>query len=69
MAVVGRGVIINTAAVVEHDCVIGDFTHISVNATVARRCRIGSLVLLGAADGVTLAAGSTVIDDVPEPGV
>jgi UDP-N-acetylbacillosamine N-acetyltransferase len=70
MAIVARGAIINTAAVVEHDCSIGDFTHVSLNTTIAGRCRIGSQVFLGAGatvidgvriiDGVTIGAGSTV---------
>jgi len=79
MAAIGRGVIINTAAVVDHETVIGDFAHIAVNATVAGRCRIGRLALVGAgatvidhiriADGVVIGAGSTVIDDITEPGL
>ena len=79
MASIGRGVVINTAAVVDHESQIGDFTHISVHATVAGRCSIGSLVFLGAgaividrvriADGVTIGAGATVIDDITEAGV
>jgi UDP-N-acetylbacillosamine N-acetyltransferase len=79
MAAVGRGTIINTSAVVDHDSHIGDFTHISVNTTIAGRCRIGDLVFVGAGatvidgirivDRVTIGAGSTVVDDIAEPGV
>lgn len=53
---VGSGAIINTGAIVEHDCVIGDFVHVSVNATAAGRSRLGDFVFLG--------AGATVIDGV-----
>jgi len=79
MSSVDRGTIINTAAVVEHDCRIGECSHVSVNATVAGRCQIGSLVFLGAGstvidgirivDRVMIGAGSTVIGDIVEPGV
>jgi UDP-N-acetylbacillosamine N-acetyltransferase len=79
MAAVGRGTIINTAAVVDHESHIGDFTHISVNSTIAGRCRIGDLVFVGAGatvidgiritDRVIIGAGSTVVDDIFEPGV
>jgi acetyltransferase-like isoleucine patch superfamily enzyme len=41
------------------DCVTGDFTHVSVNATVAGRSQLGSLVFLG--------TGFTVIDNRSVP--
>lgn len=77
-AVVGCGVIINTGAIVEHECQVGDFSHISVNATVAGRARIGSNVFLGAGatvidkvsicDNVVVGAGATVVDHILAPG-
>jgi UDP-N-acetylbacillosamine N-acetyltransferase len=79
MAHIGRGAIINTGAIVDHESRIGDFTHISVNATVAGRCTIGNAVFLCAgatvidrvrvADDVTIGAGSTVTADITEPGI
>lgn len=61
-ACVGRGVIVNTGAIVEHECEVKDFSHISVNAAVAGRARIGSNVFVGA--GATVIDGVTICDDV-----
>jgi sugar O-acyltransferase (sialic acid O-acetyltransferase NeuD family) len=75
---VGRGAILNSGSVVDHESTIGEFSHISVNATVAGRCRIGRYVFLGAGavvidgisvcDHVTIGAGSVVISDITESG-
>jgi sugar O-acyltransferase (sialic acid O-acetyltransferase NeuD family) len=75
---VGRGTIVNTGAQVDHESVIGDFSHVSVNATVAGRCRIGAFVMVGAGatvidrvsvcDHVVIGAGATVVRDITEPG-
>jgi UDP-N-acetylbacillosamine N-acetyltransferase len=79
LAVIGDGCLINSGAVVEHDCVIGPYSHVSVNATVAGRSSCGSHCFLGAGstvidkisicDGVTLGAGAVVIRDITSPGV
>ncbi|MGY2292232.1 acetyltransferase [Pseudomonas sp. SDO528_S397] len=79
MASVGAGCIINTGAIVEHECTIDDFTHVSINAAVAGRSRIGSLCFIGAGstviDGirvgaqVTLGAGACAHRDLLDPGV
>lgn len=79
MARVGECVIVNTGAVVEHECEIGSFTHVSVNATVAGRCRIGCYSMIGAGatvvdgvsvtDGVVIGAGAVVIESILVPGV
>ena len=76
---VGRGAIINTAAVVEHDTQVGDFTHVSVNATLAGSSKIGTVSMLGAGstviDGIiigdhtTVGAGSVVIRSIANPGI
>jgi UDP-N-acetylbacillosamine N-acetyltransferase len=75
---IGTSCIINTGAVVDHECMIGDYTHVSVNSTVAGRCRLGSLVFLGAGavvidkvsvgDSITVGAGSVVVEPLVEPG-
>jgi UDP-N-acetylbacillosamine N-acetyltransferase len=54
MAKVGRGSIVNSGAVVEHECSVGEWAHVSVNATMAGRSRLGDYSILG--------AGATVID-------
>lgn len=56
MTIVGKCCIVNTGAVVEHDCVVGDYSHLSVNSTVAGRAQVGKYVLVG--------AGATVIDGI-----
>lgn len=75
-AKVGVGCIINTAAVVEHDCNIGDFTHICPNVALAGGVVVGTqswvgigsqvkqLVSIG--DKCLIGAGSTVIKNIPD---
>jgi sugar O-acyltransferase (sialic acid O-acetyltransferase NeuD family) len=55
-ATVGMAAIINTAAVVDHECVIGDGSHISPGANLAGRVRIGRQVWIG--------IGATVIENI-----
>lgn len=72
----GRGTLINTHAVVEHDCIIGEVTHIApgsvlLGACVVRRSALvgaGAVVLSGreiGADAV-VAAGAVVTRDVAD---
>jgi UDP-N-acetylbacillosamine N-acetyltransferase len=56
MANVGTGSIVNSGAVVEHDCTVGEWAHVSVNATMAGRSSLGDYSMLG--------AGATVIDRI-----
>jgi UDP-N-acetylbacillosamine N-acetyltransferase len=56
MSQVGRGSIINSGAVVEHECAVGEWAHVSVNATMAGRSFLGDYSMLG--------AGATVLDGV-----
>lgn len=74
-AKVGAGCIINTAAVVEHDCIIGDFSHICPNVSLAGGVTIGSKVWVGIGsqvkqlitigDNSLVGLGSTVIKNIP----
>lgn len=43
----GRGVIVNTAASVDHDCVIGDGVHLGPGARVAGEVTIGARAFIG----------------------
>lgn len=52
--VLGEGVVVNTKAVVSHDCVIGDFTHITPGAILAGGVRIGSGCVIGCGASVYL---------------
>lgn len=74
--IVGEHCIINTASVVEHDCKIGDFVHISPNASIAGGVTIGEGTQIGLGaniiPGITIGkwcivgAGSTVLEDIPD---
>lgn len=73
-AQVGTSVIINHGAVADHDCVIGDCTHIAPNATLGGGVTIGAGVLVGSGstilpginvgDGAIIGAGALVAKDV-----
>lgn len=73
---VGKHCILNTGSVIDHDCIIEDFVHISPNASLAGNVLIGegSQVGIGASiiQGVrvgkwcTIGAGAVIIKDVPD---
>lgn len=70
---IGRGCIVNTAAVVEHDCDLGAFAHCAPGSLVCGDVVIGEEAHIGAgavvrqgirlADGVVVGAGAAVIHD------
>jgi sugar O-acyltransferase (sialic acid O-acetyltransferase NeuD family) len=72
---VGRAVLINTAAVVEHDVVVGEGAHLAPAAVVLGAATVGAgasvgshaTVLPGVAigAGATVGAGAVVVRDVP----
>lgn len=72
---IGKHCIINTASVIEHECIIEDFVHISPNASLAGNIVVkrGAHVGLGAnvIQGVTIGenavigAGAVILTDVP----
>ncbi len=71
----GSGVIVNTHAIVDHDCVIGDYSHISPAAVLCGVIQIGERTWVGAGsvlrdhltigDDVMIGMGSVVVSDVP----
>jgi sugar O-acyltransferase (sialic acid O-acetyltransferase NeuD family) len=75
-AKIGRHCIINTKASVDHDCLIGDFVHISPGATICGDVEIGDLTWIGAGatviqgikigKNVVVGAGAVVIKDIPD---
>lgn len=75
----GRHVIVNSQALVEHDIVIGDFTHIAPGVRLGGAVRIGAGALIGIGavvlpgvsigDGAVVGGGAVVIRDVPERAV
>jgi len=73
---IGAHVIINTASVIEHDCIIEDFCHISPNATLAGGVLVGTGTHIGIGAQIlpeikigkwaTIGAGAVIIKDVPD---
>jgi len=71
---IGTSAIINTGAIVEHDCIIGDFSHISPGSIVCGQVCIGNDSHVGAGsvvrqriyigNGVLIGAGSVVVKDI-----
>lgn len=75
-AVVGRHVIINTAASIDHDCRVDDFAHISVGCRLGGKIRIGRGTLLGVGacvkpcitvgESCVAGVGAVIVRDVPD---
>ena len=73
---IGKGCIINTGVIVEHDCVVEDFVNISPNSAMAGHCRVKNRAFLGISSTLSCAvtigedavigAGAVVITDIPE---
>ena len=71
---IGVGCIINTGAIVEHDCSVGQFSHIAPGAVLAGNVSIGSGCIIGAnavirqglkiGDNVIVGAGAVVLKDI-----
>lgn len=53
---IGRNAIINTRASVDHDCIIGDHTHIAPGVTLSGGVRVGA--------GAHIGTGATVIQGI-----
>lgn len=76
---IGNHCIINSGSIIEHECVIEDFVHISPNASLAGNINIGkgSHIGLGAnilqginiGKNVIIGAGSVILQDVPDNAV
>ncbi len=78
-AVIGEHTIINTASVVEHDNFIGDYVHISPNATLCGTVTVESGTHIGAGAVVknnisickqcVIGCGAAVVKDITKPGI
>jgi UDP-perosamine 4-acetyltransferase len=72
---IGRNVVINTRASVDHDCVVEDHVFVGPGATLCGEVRIGEGTFVGAGavilpgiavgDGAIVAAGAVVARNVP----
>lgn len=47
-AKIGRMAIINTKAVIEHECIVGEFTHVAVGAVLCGQVEVGKAAFIGA---------------------
>ena len=73
---IGVNCIINTAANVDHDCILADHIHICPGVNLAGGIKIGSNTMVGIGASiipelqigcnVVVGAGSTVIADIPD---
>lgn len=78
-AVIERGVILNSSCVVEHECFVGEFAHISVGAKCAGNVRVGKgcfvginaaiLPNLSLANGSVLGGGAVLTKNALEEGI
>jgi sugar O-acyltransferase (sialic acid O-acetyltransferase NeuD family) len=76
LAKIGTGGICNTGCVIEHECIIGDFTHIGPGAVLCGNVKIGNGTFVGAnaviRQGITIGknvmigAGAVVVKDVAD---
>jgi UDP-perosamine 4-acetyltransferase len=75
-ACLGHNIIVNTGAIVEHDCWIEDHVHIASSACLAGRVRVGECSHLGLGcrvrqditigRNVLVGAGAVVVHDLPD---
>lgn len=73
---IGKHVIINTSAIIEHDSIVEDFVHIAPNSTICGGVQVGEGTLIGAGSTVipnikigkwcVIGAGSTIRKNVPD---
>ena len=78
-AKIGRHVIVNSGAIIEHDCEVGDnsfigpgaviggFTKVGKNCFIGLGAKVGNGLRIG--DNITVAMGSIVNKDLTEPGI
>lgn len=77
-AQIGKGCIINTSSSVDHDCLVGDYVHISVGAHLSGTVVVGEGTWIGTGaivsnnisicGGCMIGAGAVVIKNINEPG-
>ncbi len=73
---IGCGVICNTSSSIDHECIVGDFTHIAPGAVLCGNVKVGRNTFIGAnsvirqgiiiGNNVTIGAGTVVVKDIPD---
>lgn len=73
---IGKGVICNTSTSIDHECVIGDFSHIAPGAVLCGNVTVGRGSFIGAnsvvrqgitiGNNVIIGAGTVVVKDIPD---
>lgn len=74
----GKGVIVNTCASVDHDCVLKDYVHVAIGAHLAGAVFVGERTWIGAGTTVSnnvsicadcmIGAGAVAVKDIAESG-
>lgn len=77
-SMIGRGAIVNTSSSIDHDCIIGNYVHVSVGTHICGTVEIGNGTWIGAGAtisnnlnicrGCTIGVGAVVIKDIGETG-
>ena len=77
-AKIGKGCIVNTCSSVDHDCVLGDFVHVSVGAHLSGTIKVGEETWIGAGvtvnnnldicGGCMIGAGAVVVNSIDKAG-
>jgi sugar O-acyltransferase (sialic acid O-acetyltransferase NeuD family) len=72
----GKGVIVNISASIDHECILGDFVHIAPSAVLCGNVKVGNNSFIGANSvikanisigaNVVIAAGSVVNNNIPD---
>jgi sugar O-acyltransferase (sialic acid O-acetyltransferase NeuD family) len=72
----GTGVICNTSSSIDHECIIGDFSHIAPGAVLCGNVTVGKGSFIGAnsvirqgiriGENVVIGAGTVVVKDIPD---
>ncbi len=73
---IGRHCIINTGAIIEHECNVDDFSHISVGTTLCGEVNVGKNCMIGSrstviqctniGDTCLVGAGAVVLKNIPD---
>lgn len=73
---IGQGCILNTSSIIEHESVVGNFSHIAPGVVLCGNVCVGELTFIGAntvvkqgikiGSNVIVGAGSVVLTDIPD---